>query len=120
LPSTALYETIDKINAVDKKRGKEVINFYHDLFESINVISSKVRKEGYVCFIVGNRKVKGYELPTDIITRDFFVNNGFSYLETLIREISNKRMPSVNSPTNIKGLKDNTMRYEYIVILQKN
>ncbi len=120
LPSETLYDVLEKINAIDLKRGNEVLSFYNDLMDAIVVISSKIKQNGHVCFVVGNRKVKGYELPTDIISKDFFEYNGFTFKETLIREISNKRMPAVNSPSNIKGIKENTMRYEYIVVLQKN
>jgi len=63
--------------------------------------------------------VKGVELPTDKICASFFSQFGFVHIITLVREISNKRMPSENSPSNIKGEKSGTMKYEYIVILQK-
>jgi hypothetical protein len=69
---------------------------------------------------VGNRRVKGIELPTDKISADFFVAQGFTHEKTIVRAISNKRMPLENAPSNIKGEKDFTMRYEYIVILKKN
>jgi hypothetical protein len=63
--------------------------------------------------------VKGEILPTDEITKDFFENYGFSHVETVIRKIPSKRMPSKNSPTNVTGKKDETMNYEYIVIMRK-
>jgi len=58
-------------------------------------------------------------LPTDEITSEMFKLNGFQHIETIIRRIPNKRMPSKNSPTNVKGKKDSTMNYEYIVVMQK-
>jgi hypothetical protein len=58
-------------------------------------------------------------LPTDEITKDFFENQGFLHIETIIRNIPNKRMPSKNSPTNETGKKDETMNNEYIVIMRK-
>jgi len=67
---------------------------------------------------VGNRRVKGFEIPNDEITREFFERNGFIHLRTIIREIPNKRMPRRNSPTNVAGKTDLTMLYEYIVILK--
>jgi site-specific DNA-methyltransferase (cytosine-N4-specific) len=57
---------------------------------------------------VGNRTVRGVELPTDRICASFFRHFGFVHIATLVREISNKRMPA------------GTMKYEYIVILQKS
>ncbi len=51
-------------------------------------------------------------LPTDEITKDFFEHQGFIHIETVVRNIPNKRMPSKNSPTNIIGNKDETMHIE--------
>lgn len=120
LPSPILYKVLEKISQKDEKRAREVFSFYHDLFRSIRVIGEVVRKGCYVCFVVGNRKVKGEELPTDKISADFFQSQGFQHIRTLVRAISRKRMPSENAPSNIKGERDFTMRQEYIVILRKN
>ena len=119
LPSALLYEFIEKIRARDEKRVREVFSFYNDLYNSIQIIARKVKNNGYVCFVVGNRRVKGLELPTDKISADFFEHQGFKHQKTIIRAISSKRMPIENAPSNIKGEKDFTMRYEYIVILKK-
>jgi tRNA G10 N-methylase Trm11 len=119
LPSKVLYEVLYKITNKDKKRVKEVFSFYDELFRAIQIITQKVKKNGYVCFVVGNRRVKSEELPTDKISADFFESQGFQHIKTIIRAISNKRMPTENAPSNIKGEKDFTMRYEYIVILKK-
>jgi hypothetical protein len=72
-----------------------------------------------VCYVVGNRKVKATTLPTDEITRQLFESNGFTHIETIIRQIPNKTMPSKNSPTNIAGELDTTMNNEYIVVLRR-
>jgi DNA modification methylase len=119
LPSAVLYEFLRKISSKDGKRAKEVFSFYKDLFDSIQIIAKKIKINGYVCFVVGNRRVKNEELPTDKISADFFENIGFKHQKTIVRAISNKRMPIENAPSNIKGKKDFTMRYEYIVILKK-
>jgi DNA modification methylase len=118
--SSSLREAIDKIAEKDSKRVQDVTSFYADYQRSINNVSKVVRKGGHVCYVVGNRRVKGVTLPTDEITRDFFEANGFAHVETIIRNIPNKRMPSKNSPTNVAGKLDITMNNEYIVILRKD
>ena len=70
-------------------------------------------------YVVGNRRVKGVTLPTDEITKAIFEQNGFEHVETIIRNIPNKRMPSKNSPTNIAGKSDTTMNHEYIVVMRR-
>jgi DNA modification methylase len=119
LPSALLYQVIEDIANKDKKRAREVFGFYSDLYRAICFIAKKVKKDGTVCFVVGNRRVKGLELPTDRICADFFEDQGFEHEKTLVRAISSKRMPLENAPSNVKGEKDVTMHNEYIVLLKK-
>ncbi len=117
--SELLNNVIQMIHEVDKDRAKDVISFYTDYEKSITNISRVVKSKGIVCFVVGNRTVKGIIIPNDEITIDFFTENGFVHLETIIRNIPNKRMPLKNSPSNIVGQTSSTMRNEYIVVCQK-
>lgn len=117
--SLTLNTVINQIGGIDEKRAGEVVSFYWDYRNSIATISKKVKKHGYACYVVGNRKVKGVVLPTDEITKELFEEQGLTHIETIIRNIPNKRMPSKNSPSNVTGMKDDTMTNEYIVIMQK-
>jgi DNA modification methylase len=119
LPSPLLYEYLQKIADKDEKRAKEVFSFYKALLASVEVLAKAIKTHGRVCFVVGNRTVKSEQLPTDRISADFFESAGFQHERTIVRAISNKRMPMENSPSNTKGVKDFTMRFEYIVVLQK-
>lgn len=115
-----LDEQIEKIAFKDIKRALEVVSFYDDYKSSISNISKKLTKGGKVIFVVGNRRVKDQELPTDLATCEFFESNDFSHIGTVIRNIPNKKMPRANSPTNIIGQLKSTMNFEYIVTLVKN
>lgn len=114
-----LDDSLSMIAAKDVNRAKEVSSFYSDYQQSIKNVSASIHAQGYACYVVGNRKVKGVTLPTDEITKQFFENEGFTHQETIIRNIPNKRMPSKNSPSNVVGDLDSTMTNEYIVIMQK-
>ncbi|MFH1940187.1 MAG: DNA methyltransferase [bacterium] len=114
-----LDEAIEKIMVQDEKRAFDVISFYADYQKSIENITPSVKKQGLVAYVVGNRRVKDIELPTDEVTREFFTRNGLKHIKTIIRNIPNKRMPKKNSPTNEIGKKSTTMNREYIVILKK-
>ncbi len=120
LPSGVLYDFVARIADKNEKRAREVFSFYFDLYRTVEIIARKVKSGGYVCFIVGNRRVKGIELPTDKISADFFESNGFRHIGASVRAISNKRMPAQNSPSNVAGQKDLTMRHEYIVVLRRS
>ncbi len=112
-------KTIEKIAVKDEKRAKEVYGFFDDYNRSIANVSEIIKKKGYACYVVGNRRVKDTTLPTDEITKNLFQEYGFIHKNTFIRNIPNKRMPSKNSPTNKTGQKSTTMNNEYIVIMQK-
>ena len=114
-----IAEPILKISKMDNKRALEVSSFYYDLAESINNVSKSITKNGKIIYIVGNRTVKNVSLPTDQFIAETFENNGFRHLITYERALSNKAMPSRNSPTNEAGKTVNTMLYEYIVICEK-
>lgn len=102
------------------KRIPSVISFYKDYEESIKKVSEVVKPNGTVIYVVGNRRVRNVELPTDIITARMFEKFGFSHEKTIVRDIINKRMPNKTSPSNNSGDKVKTMTSEYIVILHKN
>jgi len=118
--SPHLVEVLDSIEKIDKKRAREVMAFYIDLRKCFNELSRVIKKGGFLCMVVGNRTVKGIQLPTDEIVADFGETIGFKHVETIIRKIPNKRMPLKNSPTNKTGEVCSTMLEEYIVIMEKN
>ena len=114
-----ITSTIDAIRKKDEKRCLDVISFFQDYDMSIRNIASVIKKGGHACYVVGNRTVKGQQIPMDEITKLFFYENGLKHIETIIRNIPNKRMPLKNSPSNIKGQKASTIKKEYLVICQK-
>jgi len=119
--SETLKNIIDMIANKDEKRAKEVLSFYEDFDKCIDELNRVMKKKGHVCFVVGNRTVKGINIPTDKIMIEMFKAKGdYEHVTTNLREIPFKRMPKVNSPTNIKGETVPTMNNEFIFILRKN
>ena len=112
-------DALSQVLEQDEKRAKEVMHFYREYRDSMVNVASMVESGGYVCYVVGNRTVKGTQLPTDQFTAWVFENAGFEYVATYLRDIPNKRMPSKNSPTNKAGKKVSTMHKEYLVVLRK-
>ena len=119
LTDSPATKPIERVAAIDAKRANQVKAFYMDLANSIGTVASAMANRSTVCYVVGNRTVKGVTLPTDEFVGSAFESLGFRHRETIIRNIPNKRMPSRNSPSNIAGATASTMRREYIVICQK-
>lgn len=118
--SPTLKLIIDKIKEKDEKRAREVLSFYEDFDKVVFQLNKVMTKKGFVCFVVGNRTVKGINIPTDkIMTEMFMARGNYKYITTHTRAIPNKRMPSLNSPSNVVGEKITTMCNEYIFVLQK-
>lgn len=116
----SLRETLDTIKSLDGKRYLEVVSFLNDYWMSIQNVARCVRTGGTVCYVVGNRTVKGIQIDLDYYTAEMFEKCGFRHITTIVRCIPNKRMPSKTSPTNKPGDKVSTMTNEYIVILMKS
>lgn len=120
LKSLTLQETLKKIAANDPIRARDVLSFYVDFDKCVQEIHRVTKKGAFLCFVVGNRTVKGVQIPTDEIILELFQSkNNYKHHNTFIRNIPQKRMPKLNSPTNISGNHATTMNEEWIVILEK-
>jgi len=120
IDSSSLKFTIKKISKLDSQRAKEILSFYEDFDKCAEQINRVMAKGGYVCFVVGNRTVKGINIPTDKIMIEMFQAKGkYKHITTYLRNIPYKRMPKANSPTNIKGKLSPTMNNEFIFVLRK-
>ena len=59
------------------------------------------------------------EIELDQFTAEVFTQHVCTHIETIVRQIPSKRMPSKNSPTNKVGLTVTTINNEYIVVMEK-
>lgn len=119
LHSDLLKSTILAVADSDEKRAREVVSFFLDLEKAMYQAYLMLKKHKYFCVVIGNRTVKGIQIPTDFIISELAEKMGFIYRDIFVRNIPNKRMPKKNSPTNEVGKVSNTMNIESIVILQK-
>ena len=120
LPSETLRESLARIMEVDVERAGDVYSFYADLDGIIAECAKKSRSGSYQFWVVGNRTVKNENLKTDAIIAELGKQYGLSHVYTMGRLISNKVMPSRNSPTNVAGNTVTTMCNEHIVVLRKD
>jgi hypothetical protein len=114
-----IADYIFQISKIDNKRALDVSAFYNDLGSSIKKVADSIKKGGKSIYVVGNRTVKNVQLPTDQFIAEKFEEAGFKHVITYERALSNKSMPSRNSPTNETGKTVNTMLCEYIVVCEK-
>lgn len=117
--SNELSDVLAGIKSLDEKRYWEVVSFLNDYWSSIKNVAETIRLGGRICYVVGDRRVKGIQIPLDYFTAEMFEKCGFEHINTIVREIPNKRMPSLTSPTNVAGNHVQTMSNEFIVIMEK-
>ena len=114
-----LKNALSQIEKQCPKRAKDVLYFYNGYYNAIRNLVKNLNQQGKVCFVVGNRTVKGVEVPMYQITASFFEELGLKLQGIYSRNIVNKVMPLQNSPTNRIGKKSTTMLNEYIIVLKK-
>lgn len=119
LSSKELDKIYTEIETIDSKRASDVLLFFNSLFKSLKNTVNNLNEGGTLCYVVGNRTVKGLQIPMDQITASLLQQLGLNFKEILVRDIVNKVMPVKNSPTNVSGVKKTTMVNEYIVIFTK-
>ena len=114
-----IYDYINQISKQSYNRALQVSSFYQDLENSIYQVADSIKRKGKIIYVVGNRRVKNVQLPTDQFIAEKFEAKGFKHLFTYERMLGNKAMPSMNSPTNKKNQRVSTMTQEYIVVCEK-
>lgn len=119
LDSPTLNTSLEKIREIDEERAGDVYSFYKDLDECIKSITNKMKINSYQFWVVGNRTVKLENLKTNVIIEELGQQYGLKHVYTIGRNIPNKVMPSLNSPSNVVGEKVTTMTNEHIVVLRK-
>jgi hypothetical protein len=63
--------------------------------------------------------VRGINLKTNLITLDFFKNEGFQHIATFERRISHKTLPKRNSSNGKHGCVSDLMNKEYVIVMQR-
>ncbi len=114
-----LTNTVEEIKTEDPRRASDVFYFFNGYYGSIRNVVCNLNPGGTVCYVVGNRTVKGVQIPMDQITASFLDSMGMEFKGIFIREISNKVMPLKNSPTNKAGVTSTTMANEFVVVFEK-
>ncbi len=110
--SPTLAETLEELSSLPSDRRGRVAAFTRDLNDCIKPIFQRLRKDAYMIWVVGNRKVGGIEIPTGAILAEMLKANHAVHVVTVSRGIPTKRMASKNSVSE-------TMSKEHILIFRK-
>jgi hypothetical protein len=111
--SPALDRTLQQLGDQPRDRSIRVAAFYRDLAMTLDPILAALRRNAYMVWTVGNRRVGGISVPMDVILKELLVARGAVEVASIPRAIPSKRMAAKNSVTS-------TMRSEMILVLRKD
>lgn len=109
--SQALKKYLESIRKIKKERLTKVASFFADFSSVLDTACARMRKDGYMIWTVGNRRVGGIVQPLDEILSELLSHRGCLMIKKIERAIPSKRMASRNSVSQ-------TMRQEQVLILR--
>jgi hypothetical protein len=111
--SPSFARTLDALVDEPSDRGNRVAAFIRDLSASLDPILSLLRRDAYLIWTVGNRRVAKRPVPLDAILSEILNHKKIRTVSQIARAIPTKRMAVKNSVTN-------TMGAESILVFRKD
>ena len=110
--SPILKHTLDRLRKLPADREARVAAFCRDLDSCLKPVVTMLKRGAYMIWTIGNRRVGGKPIPTDIILQELLVAIGVLPVTRVERKIPTKRMATRNSIAK-------TMRSEAILVFRK-
>lgn len=117
-------DTLNRLNRQDKPQAHHVRNYYLDLEKCYKEMYRVLRKNKYLCLIIGNTEYKNVKIPNAEVSMDLLNKIGFSVEHVIKRKLSSKiftpyrdKTGKFTNPEN--GNKKKIYQYEYIIISKK-
>lgn len=90
-----------------------MMKFFEDMYDLVEKFDVWLKKEGRIAFIIGNKKIGDFIIPTDKIMEEIFAAKGF-VLETSV----NHKLKSNNSNSKVPW-QERVIENEYIMIFKR-
>jgi hypothetical protein len=101
--SPSLNKCVAKINLVNPDNTRKLISFTYDLNLALINSVQELRKDAYMIWTLGNRRISNIEVPLDLIMRELLESLDCKFVYQLERDIPNKRMPNRNKIATTMG-----------------
>lgn len=101
--SPSLNKCISEINLVNPDNTRKLISFTYDLNLALVNSIQELRKDAYMIWTLGNRRISNIEVPLDLIMRELLESLNCKFVYQLERDIPNKRMPNRNKIATTMG-----------------
>lgn len=118
-------EIVDKLFLKDKKKAREVANYFNDMYEVGKEMFRIIMPGRHVCIVIGNTTFKDVRIKSAEVFFEALLDVGFTEEKIIKRSIPNKLIPAIRDKTTGKFTtldnKNSKLIYpeEYILILKK-
>jgi len=115
---------LEKMKAKDLTLAKKINRYFLDMVESLNEMERVLKKDKYLCLIIGNTEYKNIKIYNAEVCVELLVNLGFKIKKIIKRKLSSKTFTPYRDregkfTTSSNGKKRKIYQYEYIVIAKK-
>jgi DNA modification methylase len=122
--SSKAAETIKALEKVDARLARHLVRYYADLSHSLSEMYRVLKRNKYVCLIMGDTCFKDIKIKNVDISVELMNQIGFSVEKVIRRKLSSKiftpyRDKNGKFTNGQKGTKRNIYEYEYILIAKK-
>ncbi len=116
--------TIEKLSKKNKKLFRHVSNYYSDLSRCYEEMHRVLKKDKYVCIIIGDTEYGDIKIPNAEVTIELLKNIGFKFKKIIKRKLSSKIFTPYRDKagrfTDAKhGGKRKIYQYEYVIFAKK-
>jgi len=116
---------VNKLLKKDKRKAKEVANYFNDMFSVATEMHRVLAKNGHACLVIGNTTFLGVKVKSADVFAEILQSLGFNLVQVIKRSIPNKLIPTIRDKKTGKFSKlknkDSKLVYpeEYILIAKK-
>lgn len=118
-------EIVNKLFKKDKRKAKEVANYFRDMQAVATEMHRVLRTGGHACLVIGNTTFIGVKVKSAEVFAEILESLGFNLVDIIKRSIPNKLIPTIRDKKTGKFSKlknkDSKLVYpeEYILIANK-
>lgn len=108
------YELLNKEEMVKlKSRIFMMMKFFEDMDDLIINFQKCLKPGGKVAFVIGNKKIGDYIIPTDKIITEIFENSGFKYIDVIAHKLK------TNNSNSKVPWQDRIIENEFVIFYEK-
>jgi DNA modification methylase len=118
-------QIVDQLLKKDKRKAKEVANYFKDMQAVAAEMHRVLRTGGHTCLVIGNTTFLGVKVKSAEVFAEILKSLGFNLVDIIKRSIPNKLIPTIRDKKTGKFSKlknkDSKLVYpeEYILIAKK-